>query len=424
MSSLSERDSRSIWHPYTQMQTAALPLPVVRGDGARLILEDGRVLIDAISSWWVTVHGHAHPYIAEAIGRQAQQLEQVIFAGCTHPQAVQLAERIIGKLSSRLTRVFFSDDGSTAVEVALKMAWQYWQNKGEARGKFIALEHAYHGDTFGAMSVSGRSVFTRAFDPLLFEAGFIPSPADVSAADCLQALESALAGDDVAALILEPLVQGAGGMRMYSAEVLDQLVATCRKHGVPVIFDEVMTGFYRTGKLFAADHCLYKPDIVCLSKGLTGGFLPLSLTVCSEEIYEAFLADTGEKMLFHGHSFTANPIGCAAANASLDLFERPDTLQRIERVARQQQAAVERFARHARTQNVRCTGTVLAMNLSSDRPSGYLNTISRQLIEWMNSQGILLRPLGDVIYVMPPYAIETAELERIYDALETALDKV
>lgn len=422
--SLITRDQNSIWHPYTQMQTAPDPLPVVKGKGSYLVLEDGREVLDMISSWWVTVHGHSHPYIAEAIGKQALDLEQVVFAGCTHPPAVKLAERILEKMGPSMDRVFFTDDGSTAVEVGLKMAWQYWQNKGESRQRIIALEHAYHGDTFGAMSVSGRSVFTEPFNPLLFDVCTISSPADVSEEAIMQELAAACEGDQAVAIVVEPLVQGAGGMRMYSPETLNRMVEYCQERGVLVIFDEVMTGFYRTGKLFAAQHHSAQPDISCLSKGLTGGFLPLALTVCSKEVYDSFLSDDRSKMLFHGHSFTGSPLGCAAANASLDLFETEDSKNRIAAIVEMQKEAVSRFSGHGALRNVRQTGTILAMDLVQDGPGGYLNSSGGNLGKSMLEHNILMRPLGDVIYIMPPYSTSKEDLQRVYEMLELELNRL
>lgn len=420
--SLSLRDHATIWHPYTQMKTAPLPLAVVGGEGASLLLEDGRRIVDGISSWWVNVHGHAHPHIAQAIASQAHTLEQVIFAGFTHPQAVQLAERLLGHLPAGMARIFFSDDGSTAVEVALKMAWQYWQQQPAQRQHIVALEHAYHGDTFGAMSASGRSIFTRAFDPLLFQVTHLPSPAQRPLQEVLQALEAAHRKHPVAAMIVEPLVQGAGGMRMYSASTLDALVHWCKERGTLVIFDEVMTGFYRTGKMFAANQIVTPPDIMCLSKGLTGGFLPLAVTACTQAIYAAFLSDDRAQMLFHGHSYTANALGCAAANASLDLFETTETLAAITRISTQMQAAMPRFQAAINVEDVRCTGTILAMNLRGG--SGYLQDSGSMVAEKMLAKGVLMRPLGNVLYLMPPYCISATELDEMLDALSVTLESM
>lgn len=419
---LSEKDRAYIWHPYTQMKTAPDSIGIVRGESARLYLENGHSLIDAISSWWVTVHGHAHPYIADAIGMQAHELEQVIFAGFTHPQAVRLAERLLEKLPARMSKVFFTDNGSTAVEVALKMAWQYWQNKGEDRQQILALRHAYHGDTFGAMSVSGRSIFTRAFEELLFDVNFISSPGELDIADVIKELEVATQAGNTAAIVLEPLVQGAGGMLMYSPEDLDQITEFCRSRGILVIFDEVMTGFFRTGSWFASSQCLYKPDIICLSKGLTGGFLPMSITACKEEIYQAFLSNDRSKMLFHGHSFTANPLGCAAANASLDLFELNTTQDKIAGICEVQAQGLEKLRTNPYLKNLRQTGTILAMDIAIEAETGYLNDIGLKLSSWFLEKGVLLRPLGNVLYIMPPYTMEKSDLHNIHRMIEECLE--
>ncbi len=419
---LSERDNDVIWHPYTQMQNAEPVLPVVEGHGSWLHLADGTKLFDAISSWWVTVHGHSHPHIAAEIAKQAQLLDQVIFAGFTHPQAVRLAERLLEKLPSNQKRVFYSDDGSTAVEVGLKMVFQYWQNKNVSRNHIAALSDAYHGDTFGAMSVSARSSFTQSFNQQLFEVFHLPNPADHPIEELISALDVAHESKPLAALIVEPLIQGAGGMKMYSPETLDALIDWCKKNDVLVIFDEVMTGFYRTGKLFAAQHLQNEPDIFCLSKGLTGGFLPLSATTCTAEIFEAFLSEDRAKMLFHGHSFTANPLGCAAANASLDLFESPEMQTAIDRICQQQAKAVTRFQAIQGIENVRCTGTIIAMDLIGQ--SGYLADSGKTVAKIMQQKNIFIRPLGNVIYLMPPYSSTAEELDWVHDVLAEALVEV
>lgn len=407
----------NIWHPFTQMQTAPAPLNVVRGEGSYLFLEDGRKVLDGISSWWVNVHGHAHPHIAEAIGKQAQVLEQVIFAGFTHPEATRLARRIADALPGSLEKVFFSDDGSTAVEVGLKMAWQHWHNLGEERRTIFAFEGAYHGDTFGAMSVSARSVFTKAFDPLLFDVVSLPSPADISWEDLKQQMASAQKSAKPAALILEPLIQGAGGMKMYAPEMLEAIVSWCQANNILVIFDEVMTGFWRTGRLFAAEHITSVPDIVCLSKGLTGGFLPLSLTVAKPEIYASFLSDDRSRALFHGHSFTANPIGCAAANASLDISLDPETEAKVRQIVQAYSAFVPRLKSLSNVTNIRSQGTILAFDLVVEGPDGYLNNSGQEVCAAMFEAGYFLRPLGNVIYLMPPYCTPMADLRALLEKL-------
>lgn len=410
-----------IWHPFTQMKTAPPPLPVERGEKSWIHLKDGRKILDLISSWWVTVHGHAHPVLAEAIARQAAVLEQVIFAGFSHDPAEELAKRVADLLPDSLQKVFFSDDGSTSVEVAIKMAWQYYHNKGEARSRILALDGAYHGDTFGAMAVSERSVFTKAFDPLLFHVDFLPQPGSLNPVQLLQHLEKELEKGDVAALIAEPLIQGAGGMNMYSPALLQAMVDSCRKHSVLVIFDEIMTGFGRTGKMFAIEHLSSAPDIVCLSKGLTGGTLPLALTVSSEEIYQAFYSDERSHALLHGHSFTGNPISCAAANASLDLFALPSTWENIRRISDQLSFAAIHFSRFPQLEKVRSMGTVLAMDLKSVDQAGYFDRIGQEMYQYFLDKGLLIRLLGNVLYVLPPYCIEAGELSQALKDVEKGI---
>lgn len=410
------------------------PIPIVKGEGCYLTDADGNRYIDAISSWWVTIHGHAHPYIAEKLYEQAKTLEQVIFAGFTHEPAVSLAERLLNVLPGGFSRIFYSDNGSTATEVALKMALQYWWNQDDKkRNKVLAFHNAYHGDTFGAMSVSGRSVFTRAFQDKLFEVVFVDVPA-------VGSRESAMAGpgliansrqwasipwEEVACIIYEPLVQGAGGMLMYEAAGLNALLKQCREHGVICIADEVMTGFGRTGKLFASSYMEEQPDIICLSKGLTGGTMALGVTACTHRIYEAFLQDDTLKTFFHGHSFTANPLACAAALASLDLLEKETCLRSIERIGQQHRAFAASLAAEfpATTKNIRCLGTLFAFELVQGRDE-YLNTIGKVITQKALSKGVYLRPLGNTIYLMPPYCITEEELNKVYEVIRELLGEV
>lgn len=401
--SLVERDRNVIWHPYTQAKLAADPLPIVSGRGAWLYDESGNGYIDAISNWWVTVHGHAHPYLAEKVAEQARQLEQVIFAGFTHEPAVRLAERLLPILPGNLSKVFYSDNGSTAVEVAIKMAIQFWENKGEPRRKILALHNSYHGDTFGSMSVSDRGTFTKSFHDYLFEVEFV----DVG--EWALRLRS-----EYACFIYEPLVQGAGGMKMYEAEKLNAMLKMCKQHGIICIADEVMTGFGRTGKLFASEYIDVKPDIICLSKGLTGGMMALGATVCTQEIYDAFFSDDKSKTFFHGHSYTANPIACAAANASLDLLLKNECMQNIQRIARQHAAFAERLRNISSVKNIRRCGTIIAFEVEANGVEGYLNNISSVIHQKALKQGVLIRPLGNTVYVMPPYCVTEEELEKVY----------
>ncbi len=419
--SLAERDQAVIWHPYTQMHKAATPIPIVRGEGVYLIAEDGRKFIDAVSSWWVNIHGHAHPYIAEKVAEQLRTLEHVIFAGFTHPSAVVLAERLLDILPDNQRRVFYSDNGSTAVEVALKMCLQYWSNKGQTRTKVIAFHDSYHGDTFGAMSVSSRSAFTRPFEELLFDVEFIEIPNAANISTLKDRL--AILGPELGAFIFEPLVQGAGGMNMYEAKYLDELLVHCKANGILTIADEVMTGFGRTGKIFASDHLKEKADVMCFSKGITGGTMALGLTTCTSKIYEAFLSEDKMKTLFHGHSFTANPVCCSAALASLDLLLKPDTLNNIERIVDQHRQFALKISGHLKIKNIRQTGTILAIEWETGNNTSYFNSLRDDLYNFFLDQGIILRPLGNIIYIMPPYCISDEQLEHIYKQIEKALEQ-
>lgn len=421
--SLLERDAQHIWHPYTQMKTAAPPLPVIRGEGARLIAEDGTSYIDAVSSWWVNLHGHAHPYIAQRIAEQAQTLEHVIFAGFTHPPAVELAERLLDILPENQAKIFYSDNGSTAVEIAVKMAIQYFFNQGIERKKVIAFANAFHGETFGAMSVSGDLSFNTAFHDYLFQVERIPPPLPGREAESLQALRNALTDGNACAFIFEPLIMGAGGMLMYTPEALDDLIELCHEHGVLCIADEVMTGFGRTGKTFASDHLQHKPDLLCLSKGLTGGTLPLAVTTCTQAIFDAFLSDDKYKTFFHGHSYTGNPLGCAAALASLDLLLSDSCQSDIQRIINRHQIFKAHIEQHPAVREVRQTGTVMAVEFDSTEATSYFNNLRDTLYNFFLGEGVLLRPLGNLIYILPPYCISDAELERVYGVIEQALDQ-
>lgn len=419
---LSERDLAVIWHPYTQMKTAQPPIPIVRGEGTCVYDEDGKRYIDAVSSWWVNIHGHSHPYIAKKVAEQLTKLEHVIFAGFTHPGAVELAERLLAILPDNQKKAFYSDNGSTAIEVAIKMCLQYWHNRGEQRTKILAFKNAYHGDTFGAMSVSGRSAFTAAFDSLLFEVEFIDLPND----DNIESLKSQISDlkSDLACFIFEPLVQGSAGMIMYEARHLETLMAHCRQEGVLLIDDEVFTGFGRTGKPFACNHVQTQPDIMCFSKGLTGGTMAFGLTTCTEEMYDAFLSEDKMKTLFHGHSYTANPVACAASLASLDLFLDPATQANIDRIVSRHKAFADRIKDHKRIATYRQTGTILAMEWETGNNTSYFSNLRDQLYHFFLDKGIILRPLGNIIYILPPYCITDAELDYIYSAIEQALDTI
>ena len=415
---LRQKDKAFIWHPYTQEKTACDNIVMVRGQGAYLYDEAGHRYIDACASWWTNIHGHAHPYIAEKIGEQARQLEQVIFAGFTHPTAIELAVQLLKTLPIGFSKVFYSDNGSTAVEVAIKMAMQYWRNKGEERTRIICFRDAYHGDTFGSMSVSARGVFTEPYTRLLFDVVFIDTPDFENGKLVIEQFQVVIKGtSDIAAFIFEPLVLGSSGMKMYSAELLDQLLTICAENNIITIADEVMTGFGRTGKLFAIEHLNQIPDIICLSKGITGGFLPFAATITKQFIYDAFYADEKFKMLFHGHSYTGNPLGCAAALASLEVFEKENTLKKIAMIVSSHQAFASRISTNKAIRQVRHCGTILAMEFHSDA-QGYLSDIRDRMYSYFMSKSIMLRPLGNVLYILPPYCISESDLQLIYQTIE------
>jgi adenosylmethionine-8-amino-7-oxononanoate aminotransferase len=411
-------DRAHTWHPYTQHASAGDPIPIVRARGAYLIDDAGREILDAISSWWVTLHGHAEPAIAAAIAAQATQLEQVIFAGFTHEPAARLAHELARIAPPGLTRAFFSDDGSTAVEVAVKMALQYWANAGEPRTKIIALENAYHGDTFGAMSVSAPSVFTAAFGSLLFDVVRLGDPSSTDVAAQLDALLDGGASD-VAAVIVEPMVQGAGGMRMWPAASLAHIRAATLAAGIPLIADEVLTGFGRTGPMFACNHADIAPDIMCLSKGLTGGFLPMGVTLTTDRMFERFASSNRAHTFFHGHSYTANPLACAAALASIRLLDDA-CLQRRQRIEAAHRDAARGFSAHRAAQNVRVLGTILALDIEDT--GGYLAPVGLDARAFALARGVLLRPLGNTMYVLPPYCVTSGDLQRVYTVIGDFLD--
>ncbi|MFZ3482385.1 adenosylmethionine--8-amino-7-oxononanoate transaminase [Sphingomonas sp. 3-13AW] len=408
-----------IWHPFTQHGLGE-PIPLVtRAEGAALYTSDGRRIVDAISSWWVTTHGHSHPRIVAAIREQAEVLDQIIFAGWTHEPAEAVARGLCERMPAELSRVFFSDSGSTSVEVALKMALGYWRAHDPKRHRILVLEHGYHGDTIGAMSVGARGVFNRAYEPLLFDVGTVPFPVAGQEQDTLDALEHACA-DGAAAFIVEPLVLGAGGMHFYAPAVLREMRAICARYGVLFIADEVMTGWGRTGTLLACDQADIVPDILCLSKGLTGGAIPLAVTMATEPIFEAHYGSDRARMFFHSSSYTANPIACAAARANLAIWDEEPVQERIASLAARQQVRLDRLATHPRVHGARRIGTIAALEVGGGE--GYLSAVAPRLLAHFRERDLLLRPLGNTVYVMPPYCIEDADLDRVYGAIEEACD--
>lgn len=418
---IQERDRKAVWHPFTQLKTAPLPIAITKGEGAHFYDDKGNKYIDAIASWWVNIHGHAHPYLAKKVSEQLSTLEHAIFSGFTHEPAVQLAERLLKRLPENQSKIFYSDNGSTAVEVALKMSFQYWSNIGNKKTKVIAFENAYHGDTFGGMSVGARNAFNNPFEKLLFDVIHIPLPVKGKEDESIQALKSTLKKEVISTFIFEPLVQGAAGMFMYSEKVLDEMIQICKKHEVITIADEVMTGFGRTGKFFASDFLKNKPDIICMSKGITGGVMPLGATSCAQFIFDAFMSEDKMKTFFHGHSYTANPTACSAALASMDLFDQPEAFENIQRIEKQHATFLEKIKNHKALIEVRQKGTILAFEIKTREETHYLNSLAENISAFFIERGIIIRPLGNIAYIIPPYCISNEDLEIIYGAVEEFL---
>jgi adenosylmethionine---8-amino-7-oxononanoate aminotransferase len=417
-------DKDHIWHPYTPLLGADDPILIEAAEGIYLKTTDGRRIIDAISSWWVNIHGHAHPYLAKAIAAQASTLEHVIFAGFTHQPAIQLAKNLLTILPQNQSKIFFSDNGSTAVEVALKMAIQYWDNQRISKRKIIAFDGAYHGDTFGSMSVGSRGLFTNPFSDFLFDVNFIDFPDGNNHNTVFDCFKKLVDQDDVAAFIFEPLVQGAAGMRMYDGNFLDEILEYAQEKEVICIADEVFTGFGRTGKLFACDYLSRKPDIITLSKGLTGGTLPLGVTTCTKKIVQSFETDDVSKTFFHGHSYTANPLACAVANASFELLTKQECQTAIQEISVMHQQYVSKAKNHRCVKAAQSLGTILRIELRTDQPTSYANDLRKQIYRSFISKGLLLRPLGNVIYILPPYIITRAELGIIYNMIDEFMDEL
>jgi len=411
-----------IWHPFTQHALQPVMTPIARGEGAYLYTPDGRRILDAISSWWVITHGHRHPRIVEAIKAQADALDQVIFAGYTHAPAEALAAELVAVTPGGLDHVFYSDSGSTSVEVALKMALGYWRNIGETRSRIIVMEASYHGDTIGTMSVGERGVFNAAYDPLLFDVARVPFPHAGREDETFAALER-LCAEAPAAFIVEPLVLGAGGMLMYGPEVLAEMAAICARHGVLFIADEVMTGWGRTGTRFACEQAGVVPDIACYSKGLTGGSLPLAVTMCRHEIFAAHYSTDRSRTFFHSSSYTANPIACAAGLANLQVWKEEPVAGRIAALAGMQKEFLAPFRDDDRFANVRQSGTITALDLKA-RDAGYLAGIGPRLLAFFAQRGLLLRPLGNTIYVLPPYCVTRDDLAEVYGAIAAAAEEL
>lgn len=418
-------DQQFILHPFTVYAPQDENIHIVRGEGTKVWDKNGNDYIDAVGSWWVNLHGHCHPAINEAAISQIQSLEHIMFSGFTHTPAIQLAENLLRVLPSSFKQIFYSDNGSTATEVALKMTLQYWSNSGQNKKTFIAFKNSYHGDTFGAMAVSERDIFTAPFHSLLFDVKYIDIPTAENITTVKSELNTIIQNNEVAGFIFEPLIQGAGGMRMYEANLLDELLKICHQNNIITIADEVMTGFGRTEKIFAIEHLSETPDFICLSKGLTGGYLPLGVTAFNEKIATAFKNSASDKTFYHGHSFTANPISCAIANKSLELLESKNCQQQRINIHKANIAFAETIKKHPLALDVRVNGIILALDVQTSHAEYfYDNPVKRFIYQFFIDRGIIMRPLGNVIYIIPPYCITSEELKKVHCAIKDCLDAI
>ncbi|AZJ34198.1 adenosylmethionine--8-amino-7-oxononanoate transaminase [Tenacibaculum singaporense] len=419
---LQERDKKHLWHPLKQHQTHPNSLGIVKAKGCILTDEHGNEYIDAISSWYTCMFGHCNDYITSRVYEQMKTLDQIMFSDFTHEPAVKLSEELIKILPKNQNRIFFNDNGSTAVEAGIKMALQYYFNKGEKRNTFIAFEDGFHGDTFGAMSVSGLSVYNGPFEDFLMDIQRIPVPNGENNETIAQKLQQIISEHNVAGFIYEPLVQGAAGMKIHKAEDLNSILAICKENDVLTIADEVMTGFGKTGNHFASDEVATKPDIICLSKALTAGLVPMSITSCTEEIYRAFLDNDIAKGFFHCHTYSANPIACSAALASIELLQTKEIQDNIQFIQNSNISFSEKIENHPKVNSTRCKGVILAIDLNTN--AGRYGTLRDQLLKSFMDEGVFLRPLGNTIYIQPPYVITKEQLEKTYTTIEKVLDSL
>lgn len=419
---LTERDQKNIWHPYTQHKTAALPIAIKRGEGALLWDENNKEYIDAIASWWVNPYGHSNKFIADAIYKQLTTLEHVLFGGFTHEPAIILAEKLIEILPKNQQKLFFSDNGSTAVEVAIKVALQYFFNKGEKKTAIIAFENAFHGDTFAAMAASGISFYTQAFQGMFIDVVRIPVPIKGQEKESFNALLEVIKNNNCAGFIFEPLVQGAAGMVMYEPDSLDELIKICRENNVLTIADEVMTGFGKTGKTFACNYLTEKPDMMCLSKALTGGTIPMAITTFTQDVFDAFYDEDINKALFHGHTFTANPTACVAALASLSLLQTQEMQDNIARINKSHLAFQKHIESNPKVTTTRVLGVIFALEIRTESSASYYGTLRNKLYDFFIENGIILRPVGNIVYILPPYIISDEQLQKVYQVVEKALE--
>ena len=417
---LSTRDKKYLWHPLTQHKLGKPQLPITKAKGAILFDEEGNEYIDGIASWYTVMYGHSNDYITSAMTKQMQKLDFVMFSGLTHEPAIELSEKLMAILPDNQAKLFFNDNGSTAIEAAIKMSLQYFHNNGEKRDTLIAFEDGFHGDTFGAMSASGLSSYNGPFEDFLLKVIRIPTPQEDNIEEVKSRLSQILAENKCAAFVFEPLVQGAAGMKFHSAEGLDALVGLCQEHEVLCVADEIMTGFGKTGKNFASDNLTNKPDIICLSKALTAGMFPLSITSCTQKIYDRFLSDEVHKGFFHAHTFSAHPLGCAAALAGIELLNSPEIIERRSYIENAHVSFANNIQNHKRVKEVRVMGAILAIDLEIKMER--YGSLRDELYNFFLERGVLLRPLGNTIYTLPPYVITDAQLQKIYDAITEALD--
>ncbi|WP_026836662.1 adenosylmethionine--8-amino-7-oxononanoate transaminase [Gillisia sp. JM1] len=417
---LSERDKKHLWHPLTQHKTSPDTLAIVKAKGVKLWDESGKEYIDGISSWYTAMYGHCNPNITSKVAEQMLKLDQVVFSGFTHEPAIQLSEELIKILPANQEKLFFSDNGSTSTEIGIKMALQYHFNLGNERKVMLAFEEGFHGDTFGAMSVSGLSVYNGAFEDHFLEVVRIPTPNGENNPEVLQNLENLIKENAIAGFIYEPLVQGAAGMKMHDADGLNAILKTCRENGIIIVADEVMTGFGKTGKNFASEYMEEQPDIICMSKALTAGLLPMAITSCSMKIFNAFYDNDIAKGLFHGHTYTANPLACTAALAGIELLNSEEIQQNIQKVIHSHSGFLEEIKDHPKVTNPRQLGVILAFELNVEMER--YGNLRNKLFQHFMGNGVFLRPLGNTIYILAPYVISQEELQKVYDSILSALE--
>lgn len=420
--SLKDRDKKHLWHPLTQHKLHPETIAITKANGCELTDEDGNVYIDAIASWYTCMYGHCNKHITSRVSEQMQQLDQVVFSGFTHEPAIKLSEALIKILPENQHKIFFSDNGSTSVEIGIKMALQYHFNNGEKRHTLIAFEDGFHGDTFGAMSVSGLSIYNGPFEEFFLDVKRIPTPNGENNVAILNTLKAITKNNNVAGFVYEPLVQGAAAMKMHDAQGLNGILKFCKEHNIVTVADEVMTGFGKTGRHFASDHIETKPDIICLSKALTGGLLPMALTTCSKQIYDAFYSDDLSKGLFHGHTYSANPLACKAALASLELLQSNAIQTNIKDITKLHKAFGERIKTHPKIKSIRQLGIIFALDL--DVKMERYGNLRDKLFKYFMENGVFLRPLGNTIYIQAPYVITKKQLDKVYQVIEDALEIV